>query len=132
MAFDHSPISLQLIPKNRRNTGKVFRFESMWLKDPRCEDVVRNAWQVSVATSQEDVFNNYLKVYRSHLEAWNKTEFGYVGRKIAELQKHLEWLELQLASPTMIRDMKNTRLELNKWLEKEDAMWLQSSRVNWF
>lgn len=66
----------------------------MWLKDPRCEDVVHNAWQVDVATSQEDVFNNYLKVCRSHLEAWNKIEFGHVGRKIAELQKPLEWLEL--------------------------------------
>ena len=29
-----------------------------------------------------------------HLEAWNKGEFGHVGGKIAELQKHLEWLEL--------------------------------------
>ena len=80
MASDHSPISLRLIPKNRRNTSKVFHFESMWLKDPRSEDVVRNAWQVSVATSQEDVFNNYLKVCRSHLEAWNKTEFGHVEK----------------------------------------------------
>jgi len=71
-------------------------------------------------------------VFRSHLEAWNKTEFGHVGRKIAELQKHLEWLELQLASPTMIRDMKYTRLELNEWLEKEDAIWLQRSHVDWF
>ena len=53
----------------------------MWLKDPRSEDVVWNAWQVSVATSQEDVFNNYLKVCRSHLEAWNKTEFGHVEKR---------------------------------------------------
>ena len=32
----------------------------------------------------------------------------------------------------MIRDMKNTRLELNEWLEKEDAIWLQRPHVDWF
>lgn len=28
--------------------------------------------------------------------------------------------------------MKATRTELNGWLEKEDAMWLQRSRIDWF
>ena len=58
--------------------------------------------------------------------------FGHVGRKIDELQKHLEWLEMQLASPTNIQDMRATRVELNRWHEKEDAMWYQRSRINWF
>ncbi|XP_065634479.1 uncharacterized protein LOC136069649 [Quercus suber] len=66
------------------------------------------------------------------LEAWNKNVFGHVGRKINELQKHLEWLELQPASLGNIQDMRDTRLELNKWHEKEDAMWYQRSRINWF
>ncbi|KAL0001686.1 hypothetical protein SO802_015467 [Lithocarpus litseifolius] len=28
--------------------------------------------------------------------------------------------------------MQKTRVELNCWLEKDDAMWLHRSRVNWF
>ena len=55
-----------------------------------------------------------------------------MGRKINELQKHLEWLELQPTSPGNIQDMRNTRRELNNWHEKEDAMWYQRSRINWF
>lgn len=31
----------------------------------------------------------------------------------------------------VIQDMKNTRVELNCWLDKEDAMWLQRSCINW-
>lgn len=66
------------------------------------------------------------------LEAWNKTEFEHVGKKIVELQKRLEWLELQLATPNNIQDMRSTRVELNCWHEKQDAMWLQRSRINWY
>ena len=64
-----------------------------------------------------------LNAYRSRLDAWNKVEFGHVGRMIAELQKHLEWLELQPSSPSTIQDMRRTRIELNCWHEKEDNMW---------
>ena len=24
---------------------KIFRFESMWIRDPRCEEIVRGAWE---------------------------------------------------------------------------------------
>ena len=32
----------------------------------------------------------------------------------------------------MISDMRTTRATLNCWLEKEDEMWCQRSRLNWF
>ena len=73
-----------------------------------------------------------LNACRSQLDAWNKVEFGHVGRMIAELQKHLEWLELQPSSPSTIQDMRRTRIELSCWHEKEDTMWHQRSRINWF
>lgn len=41
-------------------------------------------------------------------------------------------MELQPASPDMIHAMRNTRVDLNCWLEKEDEMWRQRSRLNWF
>ena len=68
---------------------------------------------------------------RARLDDWNKVEFGHVGKTIADLQKHLEWLERQPMSPKNIQSMKATRVNLNCWLEKEDAMWLQRSRISW-
>ena len=72
-----------------------------------------------------------LEKCRSSLEAWNKIVFGHVGRKVAELQKRLEWLELQPSSMEINKDMKRTGSDLNIWLEKEDDMWRQQSRINW-
>ena len=55
-----------------------------------------------------------------------------MGKEVARLQKALEWLELQPTSLSIIAKMLKTRVELNCWLEKDDAMWLQRSRINWF
>ena len=48
LASDHSPLLLMLVHKRRR-PKKLFRFESMWLKDPRCEEVVLEAWNDGLA-----------------------------------------------------------------------------------
>ena len=66
------------------------------------------------------------------MTGWNGHEYGHVGKKIACLQKHLEGLELQASSPEVIKDLRETRVELNCWLNKEDAMWEQRARLNWF
>ena len=101
---------------------RMFRFEKMWLKDPRCEAVVLEAWKEGLTFISDYPLGSCLGKCQVRLEAWNKIEFGHVGQKIATLQKHLEWLELQPASPSNIQDMRNTRMELNGWHEKEDAM----------
>lgn len=41
-ASDHSPILLRFFLKHKkRGRRKIFRFESMWLKDPKCEEIVK-------------------------------------------------------------------------------------------
>ena len=62
---------------------------------------------------------------------WNGSEFGNVGKKVAELQKKLEWLELQPLTPDMILSLKNARIELNCWIDKEDDISRQRSRISW-
>ncbi|KAK9995768.1 hypothetical protein SO802_020454 [Lithocarpus litseifolius] len=87
---DHSPLLLSFIHKPRKvKQKKLFRFESMWVREARCEQIVA--------------------------EAWNE-----------------EWLELQSSSPDVNRNLRDTRVELNCWLEKENEMWKQRARLNWF
>ena len=62
---------------------------------------------------------------------WNGSEFGNVGKKVAELQKKLEWLELQPLTLDMIPSLKNARIELNCWIDKEDDISRQRSRISW-
>uniref|UniRef100_A0A7N2LZE3 Uncharacterized protein n=1 Tax=Quercus lobata TaxID=97700 RepID=A0A7N2LZE3_QUELO len=75
---------------------------------------------------------SYLESCHVCLDDWNKNDFGHVGQQIARLQKSLEWLELQPTSPSIITEIQKTRVELNCWLDKDNAMLLQRSRINWF
>ena len=110
---------------------RVFRFESIWLKDPRCQAIVEEAWDEGLYGRSGDVLNRCLESWGARLEVWNGSQFGNVGKKVVELQKKLEWLELQPSTPNMIRSLKNTRIELNCWMDKEDDMSRQRSRISW-
>ena len=133
LVSDHSPLSLHLIQwqKKKRNR-KMFRFESMWLKDSRCEMVVKDAWECGQLVGSDWVLQECLERCKIDLSAWNVSEFGHVGRTIVELQTQLEWLELQPVSKEIVEALRHTRIELNCWLDREDDMWRQRSKINWF
>ncbi|KAL0009325.1 hypothetical protein SO802_010827 [Lithocarpus litseifolius] len=131
--LDHSPLLLSFIHKPRKVKQKnMFWFESMWVHEARCEQIVAEAWNEGLFSSSDFPVVCCLDECRKKLEGWNKSEFGHVGKKIALLQKQLEWLELQSSSPDVNRNLRDTRVELNCWLEKENEMWKQRSCLNWF
>ena len=93
---DHSPLSLHLFQQRKKKRHrKTFRFESMWLKDMRCEKVVNDAWVSGQVIESDWVLQSYLERCKVELSTWNATKFGHVGKHIKELQAKLEWLELQ-------------------------------------
>ena len=90
-ASNHSPLVLRFVRKpNAKKVKNPFRFESMWLKDSRCEEVVMDTWSKGLASPTNFSLVACLNACKSRLDAWNKVEFELVGRTITELQKHLE------------------------------------------
>ena len=102
----------------------------MWLKDLRCKQVVKEAWKHGQMVGLEWVLQECLERCKADLCAWNAIEFGHVGRNIIELQTKLEWLEMQPGSKEIMEELRHTRIELNYWLDREDDMWRQRSRIN--
>lgn len=85
----------------------------MWLKDPRCEQIVTEAWVEGAGSESPFLILSCMDSYRARLVAWNQTEFGHVRKQISQMQKHLEWLEQQPTSSENIKDLKETRVQLN-------------------
>lgn len=130
---DHRPLLLKFFEEQKRGRHKkLFRFESMWLKDSRCEWIVTSTWNEGLTDTSSHPIQACLNACRTKLEAWNWTVFGHVGKEIDRLQKHLEWLEVQPTNPSIIQKTWETRTELNCWLEKENTMWKQRSCLDWF
>nr|POF00302.1 hypothetical protein CFP56_60094 [Quercus suber] len=94
---DHCMLCLQWgrDTRNSKRTGKLFRFEAMWLRDPCCPEVVNEAWERGLSISSGFPIHNCLHSCREALERWNKVEFGHVGRRILAFQTNLQRLEQQ-------------------------------------
>ena len=114
LVSNHSPLSLHL--KNRpckRSKRTLFRFESIWLKDAWCEEVVKEAWEEGELLGSNWAISNCLDRCKAELLRWNKEEFDNVGAKVADLQAKLALLEIQPTSPNQIHALRKTRIELN-------------------
>lgn len=130
---NHRLLLLKFFEEQKRGRHKKhFRFESMWLKDSRCEGIVTSAWNEGLTDTSSNPIQTCLNACRTKMEAWNWTVFGHVGKGIDRLQKHLEWFEVQPTDPSIIQKIWETRTELNCWLEKENAMWEERSHLDWF
>lgn len=65
------------------------------------------------------------------MSLWNRNYFGNVQKNLAEAKsklKSIQELETELVSKELLD---GARREVNIWLEREEVMWRQWSRVLW-
>ena len=68
---DHLMLLLHMVASSKRKRVKrSFKFESIWLKDLSCKEVVWSAWEEGVVTSSGWELNCCLKNSCDRLEAW--------------------------------------------------------------
>lgn len=79
---DHYIPSLQLgfLKVPYRDQPKRFRFKAMWLHDPKCPEVVSEAWKRGLLSDLGFPLFNCLQTCRKDLTVWNKRDFGHVRR----------------------------------------------------
>ena len=111
--------------------SKLFRFEAMWLRDDRCDEIVATAWERGVYGGSEWPFSKCMEECRTSLVSWNKNTFGNVGRKISSLQGKIQYLEEKGGNNVAMEDIHKTKMELNNMTRAEEDMWHQRSRNCW-
>ena len=78
---------------HRSKHKKQFRFESIWLKDEKCGDIVRQTWAEGMLMGVDNSFSICIDNCHEALLKWNLQEFDHVGRKLAKAQDLLQALE---------------------------------------
>jgi len=77
---NHYPLALHFVRRQKKQRyHRPFKFESMWLKNEKCEEVVQKAWDVGLMRGSAFPLTTCLESCRDSLEEWNKNDFGHVG-----------------------------------------------------
>jgi exonuclease III len=131
---DHCPI---LIKYDGYDWGpKPFRFNNHWLKNNAFSKIVEDAWDsCKVKGRMGFVLKEKFKFVKEALKKWNKEVYGSVDKKIEDLTKDIETLELKgeevglSEAECVLRKDYFSRLWM--LLKSKDSLDFQRSRSRW-
>lgn len=107
---DHSAIVLKGDVSRQHQRGSAgFRFETSWLLDTTCEEVVRGAW----AKSSGGVITDRLGEMARELQAWSKKGFGNLGKQIRDIEKRLHLVQSKPVTEDSCKECSMLEMELD-------------------
>lgn len=65
------------------------------------------------------------------LQAWNRASFDSVKIRLQKAEKHLSNLVAAGLLGLRQSKLKEAKKEVHRWLEREEAMWQQRSKITW-
>ncbi|XP_028790082.1 uncharacterized protein LOC114746054 [Neltuma alba] len=128
---DHCPLLLRTkkvasVSPNER----PFRFFAPWVLHEEFGNFVKDNW------AMKGDWNSDVHDFKAALSRWNVQVFGHVQRTKGKLYRRLEGLSRKSAlsglPENLERIQKELWYELEKILSKEELMWQQYSRAQWF
>ena len=130
---DHCPLWVCSDDEDGRfyKRDRPFRFEVMWMKDVRCEGVIKDAWENQYSGNPMKRLVSRVEACGTSLKSWNRLSFGHVRSLLGKKRKLLakvEALSMTGQSHEQVRILKG---EVHELMVKEDSMWHQRSRVEW-
>jgi len=126
---DHCSLVLHLYPiaRNRRKKP-CFRFETMWLRNAKCKEIIELAWSMLNSFVEVPTIQERIKSCQQQLQWWNKNVFGHINKQLKEKKDKLQQLESLDILHEHVEDIHLLRKEINSLLDKENDMWWHRSQ----
>ncbi|CAM8956535.1 unnamed protein product [Rhodiola kirilowii] len=124
---DHSALLIKYYAY-RIKPPNNFKFEPMWLRDPKFLQFIETKWH---QCPEGGIFTNKIAQLTRPLWEWNKYEFGNVNMKIDDLKRKLENIRTQLRTEDVFREEQEITEDLDEWLLRKEIMWRQRARTSW-
>ena len=130
---DHKSLLLVADSELKRfyRKGWPVRFESMWLKERSCEEVVQHAWGVLTSSDSVWKFNEKKLNCQDNLKEWNTKTLGHIRTNLTKKMQDLKQAEENgryITNPELIYKLKG---DIQSLKNKEEAMWKQRSHNDW-
>ncbi|GKV15245.1 hypothetical protein SLEP1_g26043 [Rubroshorea leprosula] len=138
---DHCPI---LLKSEKVDWGpKPFKFFNAWMDQPRCIEIIRNAWKSCEVKGGYGLrFKERLKFTKNALKIWNGSSMTNVDKKIMEAEKEIEeidkkgenslltHIDIERRRGCFIDIWNNLKIKENMWQQKSRKMWLKERDAN--
>nr|XP_009609757.1 uncharacterized protein LOC104103545 [Nicotiana tomentosiformis] len=131
---DHCPLSL-VIDDTSQEGRRPFNFLNSLENHKDFDDIVKHCWRKRQrGTAMLKVWSK-LKMLKGDLKQLNNQEFSSIGHKIQVARNKLEGIQAHMTilgndNETILQE-KAAKLELAKWLEVEESVLKQKSRIKW-
>ena len=127
---DHTAILLDSRPTDSF-AHRPFRFEVAWTRDPRCYEVIDNAWSVEANGSELIILCKRQEATRSALRKWNKEVFEKCQDKISTILREVKLIQYRDSSDNNGSNESKLQAKLSEWLIRSEILWRQKSRKLW-
>ncbi|XP_073121147.1 uncharacterized protein [Henckelia pumila] len=127
---DHRPIFLELgtilqIPIIRR---RLFRFETHWITEPDCFEIIEKGWQKENAVL---TLQSRISACQETLLIWAGDRFRSIPNQIKEKRGTLNKLKTLSNWTASTQQILKLEREIERLSMKEELYWKQRSRLNW-
>ncbi|XP_042950313.1 uncharacterized protein LOC122282426 [Carya illinoinensis] len=129
---DHIPIlfeSSNFQPMPRR--PKQFHLEAMWVGEEQCERIIEQVWSERGGNRGMEDLLNLIQGCGQQLKIWNRHSFGLVKKKLNEARAELEKAQFSHSHDPNPKGLSQAINKVQLWLEREEVMWRQRSRIQW-
>ena len=124
---DHAPILLETTTAHRgRGSKKRFHFESLWLSNPACHEVVRQSWIGGMG----DEMAARVERCGADLSGWAATTFGDIKKRIKRKEEELELWQSKIPDGAMLGKCREIVNELDELNRLHESYWFARSRAN--
>uniref|UniRef100_A0A803QGV3 Reverse transcriptase domain-containing protein n=1 Tax=Cannabis sativa TaxID=3483 RepID=A0A803QGV3_CANSA len=125
---DHRPILLDSTGAVNCK-GRLFKYENMWARDPRCFWIVKETWATWLHQHPMINFYREVKATGRMLKKWNFIQFQHVKRQVEEATSLLRDAKTKRPDDHLTINM--AKGKLSEALLREEIYWKQKSRVQW-
>lgn len=95
IGLDHSPLILNT-EEPLNEVGKPFKFESFWVTEEECKEVVSETWSQNGEGSKMFIVCKKLRGCKEKLKVWSIRKFGNLKLKIATTKDQLMEVQKQI------------------------------------
>jgi hypothetical protein len=107
-----------------------FRFESKWLQEEGCEEIVSNAWSVASLPGENDVSQRLRKIAED-LRDWDSNVLGDLEKRIKAIKNELEKVRRGPINQYTVSREHFLREKLDRLELQQDMFWRQRAHVKW-